>query len=160
MAVLKLTSPWVTYYRELNELFKQDEEIKIIYDEENNVVKLFVNNAEKAEAISSLLPVEKSFGNVTLTISVIPPNGLLKAKAVDYEKAFEGNPIVSYIKTISLYMTNDLTYIVFKNKVVQYFNDDLGDINGVCSTLYQDIAKRVFDDKEGIYFCTGIPNHQ
>lgn len=43
------------------------------------------------------------------------------------------------------------------NKVVQYFNDDLGDAHGVCSTLYQEIAKDVFGEHEGIFFCTNLP---
>lgn len=48
----------------------------------------------------------------------------------------------------------DLTYVVFEAKVVQFFNDDIGDINGIKSTLYEDIAEEVFEKKEGIYFCT------
>ena len=47
-----------------------------------------------------------------------------------------------------------MTYVVFVKEVVQYFNDDLGDANGVCSTLYQDIAKRLFTSTEGVFFCT------
>ena len=27
----------------------------------------------------------------------------------------------------------------------------------MCSTLYQDIAKRVFKPLDGIYFCTDVP---
>jgi hypothetical protein len=43
---------------------------------------------------------------------------------------------------------------VFEKKVVQFFNDQLDDINGNKSTLYQDIAKDVFEKHEGVYFCT------
>ena len=51
-----------------------------------------------------------------------------------------------------------MTYVVFKKEVVQYFNDSLGDIHGVCSTLMQDIAKDIFEDTEGVYFCTDTEN--
>lgn len=59
--------------------------------------------------------------------------------------------------TVDGIMTNPMTFIVFQNKVVQYWNDDLGDINGNCSTLYQTVAKDVFGDVEGIFFCTDTP---
>ena len=154
MAILRLTSPWITYYRELSELFKKDEEISIIYDEEENEVKLYVENATKAEALARLLPTEKEFGNVALKITVVPANTLLKSRPVDFEEAFKSNGAVSYMKTVRTYQGVDFTYIVFKKEVVQYFNDDLGDINGLCSTLYQNIAKNIFEETEGVYFCT------
>lgn len=50
--------------------------------------------------------------------------------------------------------SNPITYIVFKNKVVQFWNDDLSDIYGNRSTLYQDIAKEIFGESSGIFFCT------
>ena len=155
MAVLKLSSPWVTYYRELNELFKRDEEINVIYDEENSTIKMFVDNATKADALAKLLPTEKKFGNMVLNIEIIPANKLLGARSSDYADAFKGNPAVEEIVTLKLPGLGEYTYIIFENRVVQYFNDDLGDINGLCSTLYQDIAKRVFEDTLGIFFCTG-----
>ena len=51
-------------------------------------------------------------------------------------------------------MTNPITYVIFKKEVVQYYNDSLSDAHGMCSTLYQDIAKRILDADEGIFFCT------
>ena len=51
---------------------------------------------------------------------------------------------------------NPITYVVFVNEVVQYFNDDLGDVYGQCSTLYQEIAKDVFGETEGVFFCTDV----
>ena len=153
---MKLTAPWITYYRELNELFKEDSEVRVVYYDEEKEVKLFVENAEKAEALKELLPIEVEFGEITLVITIVPANNSIRRspKQVSIIKAFEGNPIVTDIEIISGVMTNDLVYIVFKKEVVQYFNDDLGDINGICSTLYQDIAKRVFKGIEGVCFCT------
>lgn len=51
------------------------------------------------------------------------------------------------------------TYVVFKNCVVQFFNDNLNDPHGIVSTLYQDIAAEIFADMPfpqdgGICFCT------
>ena len=47
---------------------------------------------------------------------------------------------------------NSFTYVVFEKEVVQYWNDNLGDINGLRSTLYQDLAKEIFaDDLQNVY---------
>ena len=75
MAIIKKSSPWVTYYREVDALFERDKEVFVVFDEENTELKLYVNNQDKAEAIRHLMPLEKKFGNVVLKIDVIPSNG-------------------------------------------------------------------------------------
>ena len=152
----KLAAPWISFYREIEAMFKEDEQVHPVYDEENNVVKLYVENQEKAEALEKILPDHRTFGNVTVTITVIPANKLTEVRDTWFRKAFEGNPAVSYITTITDVFNNPITYVVFKNKVVQYYNDDLGDVHGNRSTLYQEIAKEIFEDHEGIFFCTDV----
>ena len=154
---LNLSSPWVLYYHELEAFFKKDPHVSVVYDAEKNVVKLFVYGDDKAEAIMQLLPSEMQFGNVTLKIEVIPANYLGASKLELFRKALEGNEAVSYMKTVDGLYNNKLNFIVFANEVVQYFTDDLGDINHVRSTLYQDIAKELFGEHEGIFYCTDKP---
>ena len=164
MARIKLSPPWVTYYNELNCLFKEDPDIIVIYDEENNEIKLCVDNNEKVCALSGILSPEKDFGTVTMKITVVPSNGFTKPDESKMQKiytnpyaiAFEGNPILSYVKQIDTIIMGKITYVVFVNEVVQYFNDNLYDINGVCSTLYQEIAKEVFKESNSVHFCTDI----
>lgn len=153
---MKLSAPWVNFYRELEALFVQDPEVKVVYEEENNEVKLFVDNARKADALTQLFPAEKEFGNVTLKITVIPANNADVSKADLLAEAFDGNPALSYIQHVDAVL-GSFDYAVFQNKVVQYFNDDLSDINGLRSTLYQDIAKDVFGEDAGVFFCTEAP---
>ena len=158
MAILKLSAPWQIYYKELCELFKHDSEVRIIYDTDEQVINIYVENTAKADAMAAVLPMEKEFGAITVQINVIPANPTFKkAKSVRgtiYEDLFRGNPIVDDIVTIEGVMTNPITYVIFKKEVVQYYNDSLSDAHGMCSTLYQDIAKRVLDAGEGIFFCT------
>ena len=158
MAILKLSAPWHTYYKELNELFKFDDEIRIVYDTDEQIINIYVENTAKAGAMAAVLPVEKEFGAITVQINVIPANSTFKkVKSVRgslYEDLFHGNPIVDDIVTIEGVMTNPITYVIFKKEVVQYYNDSLSDAHGLCSTLYQDIAKRVLDADEGFFFCT------
>ena len=150
----KLSPPWAIYYRKINALFGEDPEIRIVYDEDTPEIKLYVDSVDKADAMAQLLPVEKEFGNVKLKITVIPPNKLEADKISVFEKMFKGNPVISFITGIQDIFATPLHYIVFKNKVVQYHNDDLSDFYGNCSTLYQDIAKEIFGNLENIYFCT------
>lgn len=156
---LNLSSPWVKFYREIESMFGGDPEIKISFDEEKPEIKLYVDNYVKASALEQLLPSVKYFGIVTLKITIIPSN-TAKSPAELYNDAFSGNPVFCYTKAVEGVFTNPITYVVFKNKVVQYFADNLGDIHGNCSTLYQDIAQNIFEDsdEQGVCYCTGKEN--
>ena len=150
----KLSPPWIIYWRKLEALFGQDPEIHIEFDEIDYVISLFVDNDIKAEALCQILPTEKTFGNITVYIEVIPSN-IKKNLAQYYVEAFTGNPV--FEEKISSEGIFHSDYIVFKNEVVQFFSDNLADPHGQTSTLYQDIADEIFEDREsGIYFCTGF----
>jgi len=150
-----LSPPWIEYARELKLLFGEDPEVDVDYNEDENEVILLVESEEKADAIGQLLGTEKVFGNVTLKITVIPANQPAEpTKAQLFAKAFEGNPIVKDIVTISDPMLPHFSFVVFKNKVVQFWNDNLGDLNGLKSTLYQTIAEEVLGGDGELYYCT------
>ena len=169
MAKLKISSPWVTFYHEICAMFEYDPDVHIVYDEEKNNVNVYVEDPWKASALTVLLPCKKEFGNVTLGISVIPANceGCELCEVCEdcddeceptgedlFESAFSNNGAFSYVRVVSGVFTNPIIYVVFKKKVVQYFNDDLGDAHGVCSTLYQEIAKDIFEHVDGVSYCT------
>ena len=156
MARVKLSPPWDIYYQEINELFKNDSDISVLYDEDEKKIKLYVSNASKADALTQILPGEKEYSGVTLHIEVIPPNEAFTSSAKDlFDRAFDGNEAFAYVKTVNLpFMSCGLTYVVFENKVVQYYTDNLGDINGFTSTLYENIARDVLDEINGVYYCT------
>lgn len=149
---MKITPPWVQYANEIIALFGRDPDINIVYDNDTYTLTLRVDNHAKASAIEKLLPVAKQFGNVVLKTLIVPAN-TAETKASIYDTAFDGNPAFSYVKQIDGVFTNPMTYVVFNKEVVQYFNDDIGDINGNRTTLYQDIAKDLFHD-DGVFFCT------
>lgn len=152
---LKLSSPWVTFVHELEALFKEDPEVRVMYDEELCEVKLYVENAIKADALTQLLPEKKYFGNVELNITVVPSNDA--ETPVDLIcRAFDGNPVLSHVRTVDS-IIGSFNYVVFRNEVVQFFNDQLDDVCGNKSTLYQEIAKDVFGTKDGLFFCTDTP---
>ena len=151
---IKLSPPWVTYYRELEELFSQDPEVTVKFDEDKPQIKLLVANTDKAYALSMLLNPSKEFGNVTITIDVIPSNDGEKSSFELMQMAFKGNPVCSQIKSMADFTGNEVNYVAFKSEVAQFFNDDISDLNGNKSMLYKDIAEDVFKKHDVIFFCT------
>ena len=149
-----MMSPWAEYLNQIDAFFKEDDDVRVEYDNEAMVIKIYVDGAAKAEALSKLLPTSKKFGNVEIKVNIIPANPLDTSRIGLFKKAFEGNRAVADIETISDISSNDFNFIIFKPEVVQYYNDDLSDFNGICSTLYQDLAKELFGETEGVYFCT------
>ena len=156
MALLKLSPPWNIFYKKLDCLFKKDDEVKVIFDEDNNEIILYVDNRTKAEALTELLYDKKEFGNVSITINVVPSDTLDFRSRSDsiYKDAFNNNPVFSDV--INIKGIFDITYVLFKKEVAQYWTDNLSDAHGVCSTLYEDIARDIFKPVEGVYFCTDV----
>lgn len=161
---MKISPPWITYVNEVNCLFEHDPEVQLIYDNDEKTVELYVEDPTKAFAIDRLLPDEVEYGNIVLEVKVIPGNKASSEEIPEnptndwfFNTAFKNNPVFAYTKTINGLFSNDLTYVVFKNKVVQFFNDNLNDIHGLISTLYQEIAEEVFSDElNGVCYCTDI----
>ena len=158
---LKISPPWVTYMNKLQALFDGDPQIAFNIDYENMTVALAGNNGDKNAALQRLLPSEKSFGNITLKIIVDGPisNIAFPTQKDLFDTAFTGNPAYAYSVSPSAdTWFSSMTYVVFKNCVVQFFNDNLNDCHGLISTLYQDIAAEIFEDANlnGVYYNTDV----
>ena len=155
---IKLSPPWDIWYKKVQALFEYDSEVHVIFDQDKPELTLYVDDDEKAEALSSLLPEVKEFGNVKLPVIIVPANKATLEECESsnvYEAAFKGNGAIAAIKEVDFF-GRTLTYIIFRKKIVQYYTDNLSDYFGNCSTLYQDIAKDVFEPDDGVFFCTDI----
>lgn len=154
---ITLSSPWQLYYKQLNALFQHDEKVKLFFDEDSRTIKIFVDDNVKADALIELLPSYKKFGNVDITIEVHIPNRSRSKYTASYgdvyEAAFSGNTAFSYSKTYEL-ADNPITFVVFKKEVVQYYSDNAGDIHGLTSTLYENLARDILETPDGVYYCT------
>ena len=148
----KLSPPWIGYARKVYALFGRDPDISVVYDEDEPALTLRVQGAAKAEALSRLLPEERSFGSVTLKIRIVPANSA--SGISDIRAAFQGNPALSRIESAEGVMSNPVHYVVFENCLVQYFDDDLSTVDGSKTTLYKDLAAEVLGVPEGIFYCT------
>ena len=148
-----LSPPWETLQHMVQKLFEKDPEVHFEWVEDTRTINLYVDNQWKADALTQLLPASKDFGNVTAYINIIPANQEEPSKIELFRRAFEGNEAVSCFYT-GCGPTQDISYIAFEPEVIQFFNDQYDDINGLKSTLYADMAREVFGDQGLIFFCT------
>lgn len=167
MASLKLSSPWAIFHREVEAFFKGDMDVNVLLDEDEMTLRIFVEDPVKVEALQKIIPPTKTFGNVELNVEVIPANkeetesSTKLYKCGDnryftnvYEAAFYGNEALSYIRTVNYGPVQNYIYVVFKKEVVQFFTDNIGDINGLCSTLYENLARDIFVTSDMVFFNT------
>jgi len=150
---LTVSAPWFIHYRKLQAMFLEDPQVTVKFDQDNYEVKLYVDDADKAEALGKILRNSIDYGTITLKVTVIPPNYTDTNIRDLYEKALEGNGAVSD------YLTNQVigkNYVIFKNEVVQYFSDDLSKANSVTSTLYENIAEDIFIDRAEMGYSTEL----
>lgn len=109
-----------------------------------------------------ILPTEVPFGNITLEVIIegVPSDRAFLDKKELFETAFSGNPAFAYVVSPAdkSAVWFDMVYVVFKNCVVQFFNDNLNDCHGILSTLYEEIARNVLtgEGSYGVYFNTDI----
>lgn len=161
---LKISPPWITCINKIQALFDGDPQIacNVNYESSDPSIVLACNNGDKVTALQKILPDNFKFGNVVLKVVIdgIPSNRAFKTKKELFETAFSKNPAFAYavspVEDGASWF--DMTYVVFKNCVVQFFNDNLNDCHGVISTLYQDIAEEILtgDGALGVYFNTDI----
>lgn len=155
MMKLKLSPPWMTFYHEIQQLFKQDPDVFTVFDQEEMTIKVLVCGEEKSEALEHLLVKEKIFGNITVKVNVIPANEQLEAQDINYfDAAFSGNPVYVSSREIYLPVYGKMTYVVWTDKVAQFYNDDLSDINGNETMLFEDVARDVLIEEPGVFHCT------
>ena len=169
MAQIKLSPAWDVYYQKINAIFKDDTKATVIYDRDDLKIKIYVDDQKKAEALDQLLVHNVIFGSQELTVDVIPSNieeganpspwpsyrgKRYSSYGLIWDDAFYGNPLYSYSRKYTGIYSNPLTYVVFAPVVVQYYTDSLSDINGFTTTLAQNIAKDIFVEQDGTFFCT------
>lgn len=153
MENLQLSPPWVTFANEMKAMFEKDESVRIVFDQQQNKINLYVESATKAEALEQLLVKEATFGGVTITVNVIPGNGVSDNYVNRYATAFENNPALIDTKTV-VSPFGILTYVIWSAEVAQFFNDNLADYQGKKTMLMEDIARDVMAPAENVFHCS------
>lgn len=167
MAVLKPSS-WMTLYHKIEAFFNKDPQVHIVYDEVGDVLCVHVDDLPKARALSALLPARISIGkdididvNVLYHSTAVEPMTDKPLRSL-YSLALQNNGNLDYIKVVKDILPDDLIYIVFVDEVAYYASDSITDIGGYHATLYQELAKDIFLQRDGISFCTYCfePHHE
>ena len=176
MSIVNLSAPWVQYYRKLDAMFKHDNNVTVVFDGTNIRCDLYVDGDEKAEALTKLLKPSVEFGNVVMPVIVHPSNeikAMYETKTVypyapgRYAHAAPYSQDVHYIALSTNSAMSSVeykygpggavfTYVIFRPKVVQYFADDISDYYGSVSTMYESIARDIFVEETGVYYCTDL----
>lgn len=153
---LNLVAPWIEFYHEVEALFSRDSEVSVKFNNETNELYIYVDgNQKKAEAIEYIMPRERIFGNVTVEVKVIPSN-----KPIDNVKdaltyAFEDSPIFrGYREEETPFGT--FKYAIFSPAVLQYFNDDTGDIDGKRTATIEDVAREILCLGDNVHICSAL----
>ncbi len=151
---VKMSAPWITFYKEVEALFEHDADVRVFFDEDKYKLTLSVDDTKKAEALSRLMPFEKDFGNITVNIEVVPANKIEDASVLElFDIAFGDNDAFWDIKQIAS-PVGSFNYAIWSGDVVQFYNDNMRDIDGKTSMLYENIAKDVFGDNWAVFHCT------
>lgn len=161
---LKILPPWTILIRKMEALFDGDPQIacNTNFSGASPSIVLACNNGDKVSALQQILPEEISFGNIKMKVSVdgVPSNRAFTSKVELFNTAFKGNPAYAYsvCPAEEGYQWIGMTYVVFKNCVVQFAADNLNDCHGIISTLYQDIAEEILTGPatEGVFFNTDV----
>ncbi len=140
---LMQSPPWVAHARKIKAMFELDDDVDVVYDNDDLVVRLLVRGQAKAEALDKLLVHEVEFGSVKLTVSVVPANDEDTPASICRD-AFYGNEAVNNIYTNTEGFGQGMAFVVFDPAVAQFFNDNLASPFGVESYLYEDMARDIF----------------
>lgn len=153
-AKTKFSSPWMLYYRRVEQLFAEDPHVEVTFNNDTYELKLVVSGQRKAKAIAQILPKSRKFGNIEVHTRVLCEEDKDSDSERVLRDAFEDNDAVSRIESFTL-CGDQINYVVFEPWVVQYFSDNIGGIDGVTSTIYEEIAKDLFGETvKGTFFCT------
>lgn len=163
---MKLEAPWNTFRKKLTVLFEPDPDITIGYLEETDapghyLLDIQVSGHEKCLALRDVLPKHKYFGKVDVVLNVtehVEEPDEDEDIVTTFSKIFRGNQLVNDIKDVVDPVGVHHGYVRFWPQVLQFYDDDLRDYEGNWSGLAQDIAREVFEDVDGVNFCTANVN--
>jgi len=159
---MKIEAPWYEFGKKLHALFERDPDIIVsdVYETEDEKIPYGIDvevlDHDKFVALDRVLPKVKTFGNVTLGITLFDEENSSEADiGIElFTTIFKDNPIVKDIKDVEDFTDTRHGYVRFRPEVIQFFADDISSYNGYWSGLAQDIAKEIFEDARGIHFCT------
>jgi len=162
---VKLSPPWYGWANEVKAIFADDADISVGELEESDgagvyVLSIDAKTESKANALKIMLPIVKNFGNINVDIEIT-----LNGTPLDFigertsipdtinwiNKLFEGTEVEGQCYEM---FGGYIGFVVCPATIVQFYNDNITDINGNATMLFADAAKDVIDVPTGVNFCT------
>ena len=155
MAKLKTESAQNEYYLKVKAFFAEDEDIKIIYDEDENLILIYAqDNKYKGQALKNLFAInDKTDRPCKVKVVTEATTDPIDTNISD---AFLNNSAFVATKSFGEIYEKPIIYIIFTNKVVQYPIDNIINYDGICSTLYEFLARDIFGNIQNVNFCTKV----
>lgn len=142
MSEVGMQSPWVVYAKKVKALFEYDPDVSTVLDEASYVLRVYVHGDDKAKSIARVLPEEMEFGNVMLSIMVIPDNKDELTMLDHLRRAFAGNPVLVDVMEVPVVPGGpSMAYALFAPEVVQIECDNAASPYGLVTTTYEDVAR-------------------
>lgn len=156
---VKLSAPWETIQHMVAALLAPDTEVEVteLSETSKGVYSFDVisKNGKKIAALEKVIKNTFNVGNVTVNVNFIHEREEDEVTAQDFLDAFEGNSNFVTVADASKGLFN-ISYVIFAKEILQFFNDDLSDINGNMSIIVADAAKNVCNITDGMSFCTDV----
>ena len=155
-----LSPPWYTLWNEIRSTVGRDPDIHVDPLDTSRtpyVINIRVPDSAKAQALASVLAPAYNFGNVAVAVHVAGATALgpssASAWAETLRAAFETNPLF-----VSAYAPPDSPAMVtFAKSVVQFFNDDTGELYGNYNHSAADALRDVLTGSLGSVESIGGP---
>ena len=162
MANLKIEAPWYTYEKMVKALFEKDPDVTVNDLIESDrpdfsyLLMITVKKHDKYLALDRVIKKTKVFGNIKVGVMLFDTeNDNSESDRIElYKTIFDGNSSVRSVEEVVDFAGTHLGYVCFEPEVIQFHDDDISDIDGKWNGLAQDIAKEVFEDAFGVYYCT------
>lgn len=157
MRELKLANPVTYTANKIASLFEGAKGITTKFEFKHRVLRIYVENAEQAEAMAKMLKPHHDFGGLYLDVAVYPGNGkrinVKKLQGCESDaEAFECMKLAmkgNKYKSKAFYVDDPVMgtrwyFVEFAKKVCQYNADNMANAHGVESALPEDVAKLAF----------------
>ncbi|MFZ3589950.1 hypothetical protein ACOI1C_11875 [Bacillus sp. DJP31] len=118
------------------------------------LIPILVEDQEIAEALATILTLQKDLGNLTIFVAVLSQGQLVSPIGSNltpedivklYTTAFETNRFFKSVVAQEVFLGDVSVFPVFKKSVIQFFNDDLSDLfrhfNAVAAEVFRDVLR-------------------
>ena len=160
----RLSPPWESFRSELNATVGVTPGVSVsptVETATGYTVTIKANTHARGVAIASVVAPTQTFGNVVVTVRVVGPNkeaiaGVTPTSAdilaAQETRAFAGNPLFQRAvvrQALPIEGSPEVVYPVFDRAVVQYFDDNIADLDNNANKVAADAFADVLDRAPG-----------